>query len=92
MHGHHRLLAKHLLPVLMVLTLLVFGSNRLAGGGPLAWFGRAWLLLVHWGGLFSVLLLRLLAFHALILLLLLRVSLRILSCSRRCSCFGSWLE
>ena len=74
----------------MILTLLVFCSDRLAGGGPLSRFGWA-RLLVHGGRLFGVLLLLLLALHSLILLL--RISLRILSsCCSRCSCFSSWLE
>ena len=75
-HSNHRLLSKHFLSILMVLTLLVLGADGLTSRRPLARLGRAWLLL-HRG--------RLLAFHSLVLLLLLlllRKSLRVLSSGR----------
>lgn len=89
-HGHDGLLAKDLGLVLVVLTLLVLGADRLASGSPLARLSRAWLLL-HGLGLLRALLL--LTLNCLVLLLLLlSKSLSILSRSGRSCRFGSRLE
>ena len=91
MHGHDRLLAEDLGLILVVLTLLVLSTDRLASGRPLARLGRACLLL-HGLRLLCTLLLLALNCLILLLLLLLSKSLSILSSGCRCCCFGPRLE
>lgn len=91
MHGHDRLLTEDLGLVLVVLTLLVLSTDRLASGPPLARLGRSWLLL-HGLRLLCTLLLLTLNRLVLLLLLLLSKSLSILSSGCGCCRFGSRLE